>query len=143
MSSLIRRDRGEDTVSFPEAGRRFPSSLTGSSFWGRGSMTPAMDVYETDEEVVVKVAVPGIDPDDLEVTVEENTLTIKGEIEREEETGKEYVRRERSYGRFYRSLTLPTLSADEAEAEYENGVLTLNFPKREEERRKRISVRSK
>jgi HSP20 family protein len=106
-------------------------------------MTPAMDVYETDEEVVVKVAVPGIDPDDLEVTVEENTLTIKGEIEREEETGKEYVRRERSYGRFYRSLTLPTLSADEAEAEYENGVLTLNFPKREEERRKRISVRSK
>ena len=94
MSSLIRKERGEDAVSFAEGGRRFPSPFTGSSFWGRGSMTPAMDVYETDEEVVVKVAIHGIDPDDIDVTVKENTLTIKGEIEREAaETEKEYVRR--------------------------------------------------
>ncbi|MFO7917801.1 MAG: Hsp20/alpha crystallin family protein [Anaerolineae bacterium] len=137
MSSLIRREPSEGRVSFPETGRLL------SPFWGRGGMTPAMDVYETDKDVVVKVAIPGIDPDDIDVTVEEQTVTIKGEIEREEEEEKEYVRRERAYGRFYRSITLPTLSADEAQAEYENGILTLNFPKREEERAKRIEVRSK
>lgn len=142
MSSLIRRERGEDRVSASETGRLL-SPFTESPFWGRGGMTPAMDVYETDEEVVVKIAIPGIDPDDIDLTMEENTLTIKGEIEREEEVEKEYVRRERAYGRFYRSLTLPGLSAEDAEAEYENGVLTLSFPKREEQRRKRISVKSK
>jgi HSP20 family protein len=138
MSSLIRREGGEGTLSVPEDAERLPSP-----FWGRSGMTPAMDLYETDEDVVVKVAIPGIDPDDIDVTMQENTLIIKGEIEREEETDKEYVRRERSYGRFCRSLTLPGLSADEAKAEYENGVLTLNFPKREEERSKRIRVESR
>lgn len=138
MSSLIRREGGEGTLSVPEDAERLPSP-----FWGRSGMTPAMDVYETDEDVVVKVAIPGIDPDDIDVTMQENTLIIKGEIEREEETVKEYVRRERSYGRFCRSLTLPGLSADEAKAEYENGVLTLNFPKQEEERSKRIRVESR
>lgn len=142
MSSVIRREPEESGVSFPETGR-FPSPFTESPFWGRGGMTPAMDVYETDEEVVVKVAVAGIDPDDIDVTVEEHTLTIKGEIEREEEEGKDYLRRERAYGRFYRSLTLPTLSADDARAEYENGILTLSFPKREEQKPKAIKVKTK
>ncbi|MEA3407462.1 MAG: Hsp20/alpha crystallin family protein [Chloroflexota bacterium] len=142
MSSLIRREPGEGAVAFPEVGR-FPSLFTESPFWGWGDMTPAMDVYETDEEVVVKVAIPGIDPDDIDVTVEENTLTIKGEIEREEETDRDYVRRERAYGRFYRSLTLPGLSSNKAEGEYENGVLTLTFPKPEEQRRKTIKIQAK
>lgn len=142
MSSLIRREPNEKGVSFPEA-KRFLSPFTESPFWGRGGMTPAMDVYETDEEVVVKVAIPGIDPDDIDVTVEEHTLTIKGEIEHEEEEDKDYLRRERAYGRFYRSITLPTLSADDARAEYENGILTLNFPKREEQRPKAIKVETK
>ncbi|MFP3896929.1 MAG: Hsp20/alpha crystallin family protein [Anaerolineales bacterium] len=140
MNSLVRREPSESRVAFPGTGR-FPSPFMESPFWGRGGMTPAMDVYETDEEVVVKVAIPGIDPDDIDVTVEEHTLTIKGEIEREEEEDKDYLRRERTYGRFYRSLTLPTLSADDVQAEYENGILTLCFPKREEERAKRITVK--
>lgn len=142
MSSLIRREPEQGGVSFPETGR-FLSPFMESPFWGRGGMTPAMDVYETDEEIVVKVAIPGIDPDDIDVTVEEHTLTIKGNVEREGEEDKDYLRRERAYGRFYRSLTLPTLSADDAQAEYENGILTLSFPKREEERTKRIEVRSR
>jgi len=142
MSSLIRREPGEGTVSFPETDR-FMTPFTENPFWGRGGMSPAMDVYETDEEVVVKVAIPGIDPDDIDVTVEEHTVTIKGEIEREEETDKEYVRRERAYGRFYRSLTLPKLSADGAQAEYENGILTLSFPKQEEDKRKTVRIESK
>jgi HSP20 family protein len=88
--------------------------------------------------------VPGIKPEDLDITVTKNTLTIKGEVRQEEEKEEErYHLRERRYGRFARSITLPTsVDADEIEANYENGVLTLRLPKTEEVKPKRIEVKS-
>ncbi len=87
---------------------------------------------------------PGIDPDDLDITVTKNTLVIKGEMRKEEETEEErYHLRERRYGRFARSITLPTsVDADHIEANYENGVLILYLPKTEEMKPKRIEVHS-
>ena len=92
---------------------------------------PAVDVYETPEEVVLTATVPGFDPEDLDVSVMEGTLTIKGEHEAEEAVeGATFIRRERRKGSFSRSLVLPDrVVAGEATADYSNGILTLTFPK--------------
>jgi len=93
---------------------------------------------------VVKASVPGINPDDLEITFTDGTLTIKGET-REEKNVEEthYHMRERRFGRFSRSISLPTnLDADKIEASYDTGVLTLRLPKAEEMKPKRIEVKS-
>lgn len=103
-----------------------------------------LDVAESEDEFIVKASVPGIDPDDIDITVTKNTLTIKGEMKKEEETEEErYHLRERRYGRFTRSITLPTsVNTDMIDANYENGVLVLHLPKTEEMKPKRIEVRS-
>ena len=105
----------------------------------------AVDVYETDEDVVVKASVPGVDPEELDISITGDTLTIKGETRAEEEVEEEnYVYRERRYGAFSRSMTIPTsVEADEADAEFEDGVLTLRLPKAEEVKPKTIKVKTK
>ncbi len=105
----------------------------------------AFDIYETDENVVVKTAVPGIKPEDVEITITGNTLNIAGETKAEEEVKEEnYIRRERRYGRFSRSVALPpTVEAEKAEATFENGILTLTIPKAEEAKPKVIKVKSR
>jgi len=112
--------------------------------WQTSSWGLALDVAEDEDEFVVKASVPGIKPEDLDITVTKNTLTIKGEVRQEEEKEEErYHLRERRYGRFARSITLPTsVNADEIEADYEKGVLTLHLPKTEEMKPKRIEVKS-
>jgi HSP20 family protein len=102
-------------------------------------------MYETDEAVVVKSGVPGVDPGDIDISVTADTLTIKGETKAEEEVEEEsYVHRERRYGAFSRSLTIPVpIQADKAEAEFEDGVLTLTLPKAEEVKPKAIKVKAK
>lgn len=116
-----------------------PVSEYRSPNWGL-----ALDVAENEDEFIVKASVPGINPDDLDITVTKNTLTIKGEMRHEEETEEErYHLRERRYGRFARSITLPTsVDSDRIEANYVNGVLSLHLPKTEEMKPKRIEVRS-
>lgn len=116
-----------------------PVSEYRSANWGL-----ALDVAENEDEFIVKASVPGINPDDLDITVTKNTLTIKGEMRHEEETEEErYHLRERRYGRFARSITLPTsVDSDRIEANYVNGVLSLHLPKTEEMKPKRIEVRS-
>ncbi|NIO71811.1 MAG: Hsp20 family protein, partial [Anaerolineae bacterium] len=110
---------------------------------GDGSL--AVDMYETDEEVVVKTAVPGVKSEDIDVSITGDVLTIKGETKAEEKVEKaNYIRQERRYGAFSRSLTLPsTVVADKATAEFENGVLTLTLPKAEEVKPKTIKVKAK
>jgi HSP20 family protein len=105
----------------------------------------AVDMYETDEAVIVKSAVPGLDSEDLDINITGDTLTIKGESREEEEIEEEnYFCRERRYGAFSRSLTIPvSIVPDEAEAEIEDGVLTLTLPKAEEVKPKAIEVKSK
>lgn len=104
----------------------------------------ALDVAEKPDEFVVKASLPGVKPEDVEVTYSENVLTIKGEVQSEEE--KEDSRwhlRERRYGFFTRSITLPRgIQGDAIEASYDAGVLTLHLPKREEVKPKRIAIRS-
>lgn len=101
-----------------------------------------LDIYQTDDSIKVKASVPGVKPEDMEITIEGNTLTLKGESKSEEQFKDENViLQERRYGRFYRSVVLPTgLDTDKAVANYENGVLTLSIPKREEAKPKSIKV---
>jgi HSP20 family protein len=111
----------------------------------RGAESLAVDMYETDEAVVVKSAIPGIDPDDLNISITGDTLTIKGETKAEEKIEEEnYICRERCYGAFSRSMTVPVpIVADEAEADFENGILTLTLPKAEEVKPKAIEIKAK
>ena len=103
-----------------------------------------VDVYETDESVVVKTSLPGATPEDVHVSVTGDTLTIRGEAKSETEDRKNgYLRRERRAGAFQRSLILPVkVDSESAEAAFENGVLTLTLPKAPEVRSKTIEVKA-
>jgi HSP20 family protein len=103
-----------------------------------------LDVTENADNYVVKASVPGMSADDLEVTVNGDVLTIKGEIKADaEKPGERFYLRERRYGSFVRSLSLPTqVKADAVEADYHNGVLTLTLPKTDEVKPKRIAIKS-
>jgi HSP20 family protein len=111
--------------------------------WSAGSM--AVDMYETEDSVVVKTAIPGVKADDIDVSIAGDTLTIKAETKEEKEVKREdYLRRERRYGSYCRSVTLPGgLQADKADADYTNGILTLTLPKAEELKPKSIKVTAK
>jgi len=149
MSSLVRWDPFRDVLSLRRAmDQLFEDSFVTPRFaWLTPSGTAgfAMDVYETKDEVIVKAALPGIKPEQAEVTISGNTLTIRGEAKEEKEVKEEnYICRERHVGSFARSVTLPDgLKADKAEATFENGVLTLKIPKMEEVKPKTIKVKAK
>jgi HSP20 family protein len=104
--------------------------------------SPAVDIFETEQNVVLKAELPGIDPKDVEVRVENNTLFLKGQRKFENEVKEEnYHRIERSYGSFTRTFALPsTVNADNVTAEYKSGILTLTMPKREEAKPKTIKI---
>jgi HSP20 family protein len=104
--------------------------------------TPAVDIYETEHELVVKADLPEVDPKDLDIRVENNILTIRGERKFENKVNEDnYLRVERSYGSFARSFTLAnTVNAEAIKADYQNGVLSLSIPKREEAKPKQIKV---
>ena len=102
----------------------------------------ALDVVENKDDFVVKASIPGINPDDLEITYTNNVLTIKGETKEDKETKDEqYHLHERRYGVFSRSISLPNrVKSDAIEASYDSGVLTLKLPKVEELKPKRIAI---
>ncbi len=104
-----------------------------------------LDVSETEEAFEVEAALPGVKPDDVEVQVHGDTVTIRGNAKEEaEEKGKDWLRRERRYGVFARSFTLPTdIDAENASADFENGLLKLRLPKSETARPKTIKVSTK
>ena len=106
---------------------------------------PALDVYQTDSDVVVTAALPGVKPEEVEIAITGETLTIKGEHTEEREVKEEnYLHRERRHGVFSRSILIPLqVTADKAEAVFENGVLTLTLPKAEEVKPKQIKVKAK
>jgi HSP20 family protein len=106
------------------------------------SWAPPVDIYETENDIVLKAELPGIDPKDVEVRVEDNTLYLKGERNYEKEVKEQnYHRVERSYGSFARSFSLPnSIDADQVKAEYKDGMLTLTMPKREEAKPKTIKI---
>jgi len=106
------------------------------------SWAPAVDIHETEHELIVKADLPGVDPKDLDIRVENNLLTIRGERKFEKKVNEDnYLRVERAYGSFSRSFSLAnTVNPEAIKADYQNGVLTLNIPKREEAKPKQIKV---
>lgn len=118
-----------------------------SPIFGEGELStrtwaPPVDIYENENDIVLKAELPGVEPRDVEVRVEDSTLYLKGERKFEKETKEEnYHRVERSYGSFARSFSLPnSISADKVKAEYKDGLLTLTLPKREEAKPKTIKI---
>jgi HSP20 family protein len=103
---------------------------------------PAVDIYETPNELVVKADLPDVNEKDIDVRVENNLLTIHGERKFEKSVTEEnFLRVERAYGSFSRSFSLPnTLNAEAIAAEYKNGVLTITLPKREETKPRQVKV---
>ena len=107
-----------------------------------GAWQPPVDIYEDENAVIIKAELPGIDQKDIEVRIEDNTLTIRGERKHEEEVRKEnYHRVERYYGGFQRSFSIPaTIHQEKVRASSDKGVLTITLPKREEVKPKQITV---
>lgn len=109
----------------------------------RGTWTPAVDIYHVEnKEVVLKAELPGLRREDIDVSIEDNTLTIRGERRREEGVADDaYHRVERHYGSFVRSFTLPaSIDANTVRADYRDGILTLRLPLREEARQRQVQI---
>jgi HSP20 family protein len=153
MADLTRWEPFRDMMTLRDAmGQLFEDSMVrrgplGSWPFGRheDASTPAVDMYETEGEVMVKASLPGLKPEEVEITIAGNALEIHGETKEEtEEKRGDYYYKERSFGTFQRSLTLPVeIKADEAEATFENGVLTLKMPKAEQAKAKQIKIQAK
>ncbi len=122
----------------------FPRTLRGEieSF---GSWSPAVDIYETPEEVVIEAEVPGVEKDNIKIEYANGVLTIKGERKMEKEIKEEnYHRLERSYGVFQRSFSIPsTVDPEKITATYKNGVLKIELPKQERAKPKEIKIEVK
>ncbi len=132
MRQMLDRFFEDDFSRFPSLWERRPDA-----------MSLALDVAEKDDAYIVKASVPGVPAEDVEVTLTDNVLTIKGEMKADKEINEErYHLRERRFGSFVRSVTLPTaVEADKIEAVNENGVLTLTLPKAEAVKPKKIEVK--
>jgi HSP20 family protein len=112
--------------------------------WRLDQFELAVDVAEDENAYIVKASMPGVKPEDVEVTMQNNVLTIKGEVKEDKEIKEEtYFMRERRYGSFMRSLTLPAgVKAEKIEAKHENGVLTVRLPRSEADKPKKIAVKA-
>jgi HSP20 family protein len=148
--AIVRWEPFRDLVSiqdrmnrvFDEAFRGF-GRPTGEEDWALGgTWAPLVDIYEQEGNIVLKAELPGIDPKDVEVRLENNVLTLKGERKFDSEVKREHYHRvERAYGTFTRSFTLPNLvDTEKIKAEYKDGVLRVMLPQREEAKPKQISI---
>jgi HSP20 family protein len=144
MTALNRWDPFNEMLTLREAmSQLLEDSVVSPSKLSHGpGFAPALDLSETEDAFVVEAALPGLKPEDVQVTFENNVLTIKGEVRQEAEDKKRnYHRVERRYGAFQRSIGLPsTVRADAIQASLTNGVLRLDIPKAEEVKPRRISV---
>ena len=141
---LTRWDPFQEMLNLRRTVDRLFDNVGSDGEWSQPSMWGlAVDVVENQDEFIVKASVPGINPDDLDVSYSGDTLTIKGEIKSDEDVnGEQYHLRERRYGTFTRSISLPTKVKGEAiEASYKEGVLNLRLPKAEEVKPKRIAIK--
>jgi len=146
--AIQRWDPFRDAISLRDA----MNSLLQESFVRPGEMSAStgsaslpLDVSETEDSFIVKASLPGIKPDDVQITVHGDTLTIRGESKAEEEKkGEQWHLRERRFGAWQRSISLPTpVNVERSDAQYEHGVLTLTLPKSEAARPRQIKIGSK
>jgi HSP20 family protein len=138
---LLRRFNQDVNQLFRES-RVAPGAEGDRSDIATSNWTPAVDIKEEDERFVLKADIPGVDPKDIDVTMEDGVLTIKGERKHEsEEEANGYKRVERSYGSFYRRFSLPdTANAERVTAKGKDGVLEVSIPKQEKVQPRRITV---
>lgn len=144
--NLIRWQPFHGPISLREAMDRLFEDSFVSPFqaYARSEITP-IDMYQTPNEVVLKAALPGIKPEEVDITITGNTLTIQGETRANEKVKREdYYYQEQRYGAFSRSIALPQgLDTEKTEANFEDGVLTLTIPKSEQVKPKKIKVKTK
>lgn len=147
MANITRFDPLGEMVSLRSAmDRLFEDSFVSPMSWrtmsGGETLTPAIDVHETPDEIVVTAVLPGIRADDVEITMTGQTLTLRGEFKADEQVGRdEYLYRERRYGTFSRSLQLPVrVEGDRADARFADGILTLTVPKSAEVKPRQIRI---
>jgi HSP20 family protein len=143
MTALTRWDpfRGVTTLQ-DEMNRLFDRAFPTRPDEALTAWAPKVDIYETENELVVKADIPDMEEKDLDVRVENNMLTIRGERKFEEKVKEEnYLRIERSYGAFSRSFSLPnTVNTEAIKAEYKNGVLTVGMAKKAEAKPKQVKI---
>jgi len=144
VSAITRWDPFQNLSSLQEQVNRlfetsFPRRSDNSALT---AWAPAVDIFETENELVLKADLPDVNEKDLDIRVENNMLTIRGERKFEQEVKEEnYLRIERTYGSFSRSFSLPnTVNTEGIKAEYKNGVLTVQLPKRAESKPKQVKV---
>ena len=149
--AIVRWDPFRDLISIQDRmNRLFDQTLArtrGEEDEGIATSTwmPAVDIYETPDQVVMKAELPGLSRGDIEINIRDNTLRLRGERKFEKEVKEEnYLRIERAYGSFQRSFTLPaTIQQDKIKAVFKDGVLELSLPKAEEARPKQIKIEVK
>jgi len=145
MNTITRWDQGRGLTALQDqVNRLFEDNFTRdrSGHADLATWAPPVDIYETENELVIKADLPDVQEKDIDVRVENNTLTIRGERKFEQNVNEDnYLRIERSYGSFMRSFSLPnTVSSENIRAEYRNGVLTLHMAKLEESKPKQIKI---
>ncbi len=147
MMDLVRWNPWKEMVSLRDRMNRlfddvFFRSDRREDLWAEGVWVPAVDMFETDDKVVIKAELPGLEKKDISLDLQNGVLTLKGERKSENEVKEEnYYRREMSYGKFVRSFSLPVdVDADKIKAEFKNGLLTVEVPKPEGHKPKQIKV---
>ena len=148
MSNLIRWEPAREMMTLREAMDRlfddaFTSPLSMRNGWSMSA--PAIDMYQTDNEVVVKASIPGVKAEEVQINITGDVLSLKGEVKHEEERNdRAWHIREQRFGSFERSVALPTaVKTDKAEAVFENGVLTITLPKADEVKPRTINIKPK
>jgi len=125
-----------------ETGKMLDSFFQGRGEPAEGDWTPAMDVAEKEDEIVLTAEIPGMNKDDIKITVKDDVLTITGEKKQEErEEGENWHRVERTYGSFKRMISLPSVNSGKVEATYKDGVLRVRLPKQESAKPKEIPIK--
>jgi HSP20 family protein len=145
MNTITRRDQSRGLPSLQDQViRLFEDNFTrdGSGPADLANWAPLVDIYETENELVIKADLPDLQEKDIDVRVESNMLTIRGERKFEKGVNEDnYLRVERAYGSFMRSFSLPnTVNSENIRAEYRNGVLSLHMAKREESKPKQVKI---
>lgn len=146
MSNLIRWEPVREMMTLREAmDQLFNDAFTRPVNMSGGSGVPAIDLYQNNDEVVVKAALPGLKADDVQISVTADVLTLRGEFKQEnEQKNATYHIREQRYGSFERSVMLPSdVQTDKAKADFENGILTVTLPKAESVKPKTINIKAK
>lgn len=146
MSNLARWEPVREMMTLREAmDRLFDDAFTRPIGMGGGAGLPSVDLYQTNDEIVLKAALPGLKTDDVQISVTADVLTLRGEFKQENvQKDATYHIREQRYGSFERSVMLPTdVQTDRARADFENGILTITLPKAEAVKPKTINIKAR